>query len=463
VRAWVGWAVGLAAVALFMLVLGTSDRLPRREEKPPVAKAVEKVPPAPEPRPAPTPPEPPRPSPRPEPPPAPAPLPKVEPPAPPTPPPAPEPPPKEREPDTRPAEPPKIARPVVALLGRIQGDVKVTSPAGRRPAVAGAGIAADEGLESAGHAVVEFPDGSHVEVGPDTVLARLVDGQGRRGLELTRGTLSATVVKQPAGRAVSVTTAHAEVTVLGTQFTVAALADAARIEVREGRVLVRRLPDGASLEVTAGHVAVAAKGVKLESKPILATRDFQDGPTYSGTRDTSISGAEPARAFGAQETLEVDGDEVEGKKIYGLLKWDLSEIPPGAIVKSAVLTLTVADASLGVGYSLYEMKRAWSEAEATWRLAASGQPWSAAGARSPRDRGAEVLGTMAPRAKGELRVLLNPAAEAVLQSWIRTPGSNHGFIIANDSNTDGFKFYSRESSHLDRRPRLTITYALAPK
>jgi hypothetical protein len=197
--------------------------------------------------------------------------------------------------------------------------------------------------------------------------------------------------------------------------------------------------------------------VKLESKPILYTKEF---PVAA---DTSISGADPSRAFGAEEQLEVDGDEVEGKKLYGLLRWDLSELPPGAAVKSAVVTLYVVDASQGVGYSFYEMKRAWSEAEATWRLAAAGQLWRAAGARSPAERGSESLGTLAPRAKGEIRILLHPAAEGVIQSWIRLPASNHGFILANDNNSDGFKFYSRESSHVERRPKLTLTYTLPAK
>src|SRR6185295_4781599 len=109
---------------------------------------------------------------------------------PPTPPPAPTPvppPPKEKPPETRPAEPPKPARAVLASLGRIQGDVQVTSPSGRRPAVAGEGLAAEEGLEAVGRAVVEFPDGSRLEIGPDTTIERVVEKQGRRILALNRG------------------------------------------------------------------------------------------------------------------------------------------------------------------------------------------------------------------------------------------------------------------------------------
>src|SRR6185295_2998331 len=141
----------------------------------------------------------------------------------------------------------------------------------------------------------------------------------------------------------------------------------------------------------------------------------------------------------------------------------LSELPPNAVIRSAVITLHVTNESLGAGYSFYELKRAWSEAEATWKQADAQQAWRSAGARSTLERGVEVLGTVAPRQKGELKILLAPAGEAQIQSWIRLPAGNHGMILANDNNSDGFKFCSRESSVHDRRPKLTLTYTLTGK
>jgi ferric-dicitrate binding protein FerR (iron transport regulator) len=466
-RTWIGWAVGLAAAAAFMIALAIPGRLPSREEKP--APRITQVPPVRVDEPRPAPPEPGRPAPpRPEPERA---IPPVPPPsvgpatAPPAAPPSVEPA-REKIPETRPAPPEKVARPVIAVLGRVQGDVQIASAAGKRKAAAGEGLTADDGLESAGsasHAVLDYPDGTRIELGPDSTIERHAERQGKRIITLARGTVAATVAKQAPGRSVGLTTPHAEVTVLGTQFTLVVTADATRLEVREGRVRLTRLPDGASIEVAAGHHSVAARGQKLESKPVLFTREFQDGPGYSGTRDTQISGAEPARAFGSADYVESDGDEVDGKKIHALLKWDLSELPPGAVVRSAVITLNIVNESLGTGYSFFEMKRSWSETEATWRQAAAGQPWRAAGARSPADRGSELLGAVAPRKKGEVPMLLTPAGEAAIQSWIRTPASNHGFIIVNDTNVDGFKFSSRESMPPERRPKLTITYTLAAK
>lgn len=469
-RAWIGWAAGLAAAALFMMAILTPTRLP----PPPQAPRVAQAPPAPVPPPPPAerPPAPPPPQPEPEPPP-PTPPPAVPgrtpvappPPVPELPPPAPLPPPEKAPEPARPPEATKVARPVIAVVRRLQGDVHVVSAAGRRKAATGETVSPDEGLESAAGAtaMVELPDATRFDLGPGTLVDRIVERSGKRIVVLSRGTLSAAVPRQPAGRAVGVTTPHAEVAVLGTQFSLAVSAESTRLEVREGRVRITRLPDGASVEVGAGNGAIAARGQRLESKPTVHTREFQDGAGYVGTRDTHLSGAEPARSFGSEETLEADGDEVDGKKIHALLKWDLSDLPAGAVIRSAVITLNVLNESQGRGYSVFEMRRAWSEADATWTQAAPQQPWRAPGLKAAADRGTEVLGTVAPRFKGILTVLLTPSAEAVIQGWVRNPATNHGFLIANDTVTDGFKFSSREAFPHDLRPKLTLTYTLGGK
>jgi outer membrane biosynthesis protein TonB len=464
-RAWIGWAAGLAAAVLFMIALATPTRLPApapvsRVEPPPSIPIEAPPPPVPEPERPPAPrlePEPPQP---PVPPPSPAP--RIESPTPPPPPPpkpvvAPTP----DKPRTTESE--KAPRPVIALLRRAAGEVAVVSPAGRRKAAPSESLAPDEGIDVTGahsQASLEFPDTTRIDVNPESTLTGLTEKSGRKAFTLARGSISASVVKQPAGRSVAVSTPHAEISVLGTQFVLIVTAESTKIDVREGRVRVTRLPDGASVEVAAGHTSTAMKGVKLESKPTVFTRDFQDGAGYVGTRDTSISGADPARSFGNTEVLEIDGDEVDGKKIYGLIKWDLSDLPASAVIRSAVITLNVVNESKGTGYFFYEMKRAWSE-EATWTHAAPQQPWRIPGLKAGIDRGTEALGTVAPRMKGPLAILLPPAAEAVLQGWIRKPDSNHGFVIASDSNSDGFKFHSREAIPHDLRPKLTLTYTLA--
>jgi hypothetical protein len=331
------------------------------------------------------------------------------------------------------------------------------TPEGRRPLQALQVLHADEGVETGSRpalVAVKFPDATRLDLDGDTTIAAVTE---RKTVALARGTLVATVAKQPAGKPFLFTTPLADVTVLGTQFLLAATPDSTRIEVREGRVKFARTTDGSSIEVTAGHYAIATRGMKLESKLLVFTKEFRD------TADTALSGAEPTRNFGAETSMEVEGGDKEANRVVGLFQWDLSELPSGALLRSASISLYVVNETQSPGYSFFESKRAWAESEATWKLAAAGQPWKLPGARSPQDRGSEALGTAAPRTKGDVSILLNRAGEALIQSWIRTPAANHGLILASDSNTDGFGFNTRRATQAERRPRLTITYTLAAK
>jgi hypothetical protein len=340
----------------------------------------------------------------------------------------------------------------VATLERVEGDVQLVTRQGRAPARAGMPILADQGLQTTGKgslAVFRYLDGTRIELGPDSLTERLA----LRAVPLTRGMLAATVGRQPPGSPVVFATPHAEATVLGTRLSLLVGPASTRLEVREGKVRLRRLDDSASVEVTAGHFAVAEKGVRLDSKTLVLTAELQDGlDGYAGTLDTAISEAEPTRGFGTSDELEADGDEVEGKKLWALLRWDLSSIPIGAIVQSAVITLHIEGASQSPGYQLYEVKAPWTEADATWR-----RPWRYPGLRPGVDRGTQPLGAVAPRKKGEAAILLEPA---VVQGWLRNPASNHGVVIANEQVSDGFKFKSREYKDAARRPKLTVTYTL---
>ena len=85
-------------------------------------------------------------------------------------------------------------------------------------------------------------------------------------------------------------------------------------------------------------------------------------------RDTAISGAEPNRSFASDATMEVEGGDTEAKRVVGLLQWDLSELPPGAIVRSATISLYVVNETQSPGYTFFEAKRAWRFYEEGARL-----------------------------------------------------------------------------------------------
>lgn len=78
----------------------------------------------------------------------------------------------------------------------------------------------------------------------------------------------ANVDPQPAGAPMIVTTPHARMTVMGTKFSVSALADRTRLLVNEGKIRMQPAnTDGAEQDVTSGGVAVVKQGSTDVARP----------------------------------------------------------------------------------------------------------------------------------------------------------------------------------------------------
>jgi ferric-dicitrate binding protein FerR (iron transport regulator) len=269
------WGAAAAAVALFgVLVLYAFRPAPRpapqahRVETPPELPPETPPLPPPAPRPIEKPREPAAPPPPPplEPLPAPPPFeaPKPPPPARPAPEPSPPPPPP------RPESPGKTTVAAVASLERAEGPVIVLDGTAERPgARAGTALGAGQGLRTGPRAwaAVKYPDGTRLELGPETLVRELAERPGKH-VALAQGTLVADVARQPAGQPLVVGTPNGEAVVLGTRFALTAVAEYTRVDVREGKVRLSR--DRASIEVPAGSYATAGPGLPLASRPLRA-------------------------------------------------------------------------------------------------------------------------------------------------------------------------------------------------
>jgi hypothetical protein len=184
----------------------------------------------------------------------------------------------------RPKKQPDAARPApaattvrasgttVAQVVEVKGRVQVLAGLGgaRSPARGDQSLLDGQGLQTHGaasSAVLEFPDGTLLELGPDTTVTRLSGGEdpaGRTGgngkfAHVERGTVGAEVPPQPAGRPLVLVTPQAEARVLGTRLTIAVATDTTRLSVHEGEVQLTRLADEALVKVAAGHFVVAAE------------------------------------------------------------------------------------------------------------------------------------------------------------------------------------------------------------
>jgi outer membrane biosynthesis protein TonB len=293
-RGGLAWGLSLAAAAavVLLVVLSAGPSRPptprtgpegvSKLEVPPAPVAERAAPPAPVPAPPPQDPVRPPEAPALSPPPAPEP-----PKPPPVPPPAPTPPPTPA-PENPPKPPSAETRAAVARVDAVAGEVFLLGAAERR-ALAGQGVllagdGAETGKEKA-RAAVTFPDGTRIELGPETAVRGLFEAEppdkGAKGKRLTmeKGTLIATVAKQPSGQPLAIATPFGEALVLGTTLRLVVDPDprkgSARLEVAEGKVQLKNLA-GRTVEVPSGHCAVAAAGVTtLAARPMRVTQGLQ--------------------------------------------------------------------------------------------------------------------------------------------------------------------------------------------
>lgn len=144
-----------------------------------------------------------------------------------------------------------------------------------------------ETVGEASSALLRFEDGSLITLQGDAELAFSSDPQ--KVLTLSRGTLSASVQPQPAGKPMLIRTPSAVAEVVGTVFDLAARSEDTLLKVNEGLVKLKRLADGSEIDVAANRSAVASldAGAALDaaSTPEPVTSWHFDFATRTPPRD----------------------------------------------------------------------------------------------------------------------------------------------------------------------------------
>jgi hypothetical protein len=205
--------------------------------------------------------------------------------------------------------------------------------------------------------------------------------------------------------------------------------------------------------------------------PQKVTLTFGERPTSQKqgvTFDTEITGAAglEGRNYGTNVHIGVDADPIK----YGLLRFDLSAIPPSAVVLAAKLSLWTSDcnncqANPTSTVNLYPLLEDWDEGDlfdvpgaCNWQQRKTGVSWSALGA-APPSRSSTAVAAFSPTALTTEYVLNLPLP--VVQGWVATPGKNFGLlflVVANDG--DGLALIASEHTNQAARPQLTVEYQL---
>lgn len=122
-----------------------------------------------------------------------------------------------------------------------------------------------ETVGDASSATLRFHDGSTITLNGEAELSFSEERQ--KVLSLARGTLSAVVKPQPAGRPLLIRTPSAVAEVVGTAFDLSARSEDTLLKVNEGLVKLKRLADGSQIDVPAHRSAVAS----LDTTALLNT------------------------------------------------------------------------------------------------------------------------------------------------------------------------------------------------
>jgi hypothetical protein len=197
--------------------------------------------------------------------------------------------------------------------------------------------------------------------------------------------------------------------------------------------------------------------------PLLPTVTFQEGfADYMGTQDTELRGADPDQDVGQRTGYSSDqqdasefGTGLPAGTNFVLIRFDniignnVGQIPPGATILSATLTMRTTDA--GNSPNLHRMLVDWNESS-TWNSMNGGIQFDNVEAATTADA-TNIGGGPA----GSDRVI---NVRAAVQAWANgTP--NFGWVL-NPTGTDGQDFNSSEAGDQGTRPKLDVRFTEPP-
>ena len=195
---------------------------------------------------------------------------------------------------------------------------------------------------------------------------------------------------------------------------------------------------------------------KLVAYPFAASTphsvELQQGEGYSGVSDTYIE-IYSGSANHADDGLQISS----GGARAPLLRFDLTDLPPSAVIKGGQLGLyatykSPSDAS--VETSAYRLLQSWDVHQVTWLERLSGVSWAEPGAMGAGvDRETDATSSQVLDSAGEWYYY---NVTDLVRQWASDGGSNHGLLIRGEGK-GSISVNSSESSW--NGPKLVIKYA----
>jgi hypothetical protein len=208
-----------------------------------------------------------------------------------------------------------------------------------------------------------------------------------------------------------------------------------------------------------GPIAIDDAGHRIVTFGETGTATFSNVTT-----DTLLDSQHTAFNYGADAVTESAGGTIP---LVGLLRFDVSALPPGQAILDATISLIPVSGNPSDAIDLYRVLEPWTEGTqtgnngvASWTDRMLGVAWTTAGCNAPGSRDSTSLATFHPPGTPTgvaATVALDAAGVAVVQGWIANPASNAGFAIVTTGSGTPWLFPSREASQPTQRPVLTLT------
>jgi len=204
-----------------------------------------------------------------------------------------------------------------------------------------------------------------------------------------------------------------------------------------------------------GATYLRAATITVNPKEDAYIRQFDPDRTFGDY------GGEPSLVSGAL------GSRAQFEVRRALLRFDVSAIPPGAVVNSATLQMTVVMVPLSPVNSTFDIRRvlqSWTEGGVSWNSrSGAGTPWQVPGVTGSADS-VSTPSSFVAVGSANFTAYTFPSSTALLadvQGWVNDASSNFGWLLISENEVSpetARRFGAREDPA--HQPVLTINYSL---
>jgi hypothetical protein len=167
-------------------------------------------------------------------------------------------------------------------------------------------------------------------------------------------------------------------------------------------------------------------------------------PGFIPSDDAYIKASSPTSNFGVLPEIEVRPDNDANRR--GLVRFDVSSIPQGSTVTSAMLYLYEKDKKEDQITYLFRLTSPWSEDSVTWSA-----PWIAAGGDFDDSH---AYASFIPNQSSCMREI---DITGLVQEWVDGL-PNYGLLLNSTGPNHIVRFSSKENVAVEEHPKLDITY-----